>query len=549
MRFHVLRPFRRGRFAAAVALLLVCPQIADAGPGTDLGTDDAASGCDAAIVRAVEALVWCDCQAAGLTIKTLARTLAPILWFSPNEPLAPAARDGSRAWRIPSAMPIDSEGSRPVVYYQLEAVHRTEPIPGESCSEPPGDADLRRLGSATITYFLYFPWDRGLNSHIHDLEKLQVEVKVRPLTTPADSCYRVSAHRAIGFGHGLNWFANRLRFPEGPENVWDYAYLHDKGFLADAHASHDARETLTVMSHDMMREKLFPLTFLVEEGKHGVCPDRNGDGVYTPGYDVNQFVNDAWGLRDSLGSGHLGSEYRAEMTKVRHPGQRIFPSFDRIDPVRADAVRGGYRCVSRFDWLAQQEYELRPVVPGLCTPSTDDPHASALTGLCQEHHFSRRPRTHLWPLHWDVIVEGVSLGLLYDDGASGTFSVGLWNVPIIDGWLVVRGVRRLQRGASPSRADLLYTPSASRVLDWYIVVASTASPWIATEGGFKARVTTRNIKLLGRRLRFPAFMGVRMGLRSTPACETPDAACNAADGSALGRRNFRLVFEVGGGAW
>ena len=50
---------------------------------------------------------------------------------------------------------------------------------------------------------------------------------------------------------------------------------------------------------------VFPVRVLVEEGKHASILDRNGDGVYTPGYDVNSRVNDAWGLRDVLGSSVL----------------------------------------------------------------------------------------------------------------------------------------------------------------------------------------------------------------------------------------------------
>ena len=45
-------------------------------------------------------------------------------------------------------------------------------------------------------------------------------------------------------------------------------------------------------------DKYGKVTLLVEEGKHAVAPDRNADGVYTPGYDVNKRIKDAWGVRD-----------------------------------------------------------------------------------------------------------------------------------------------------------------------------------------------------------------------------------------------------------
>ena len=47
----------------------------------------------------------------------------------------------------------------------------------------------------------------------------------------------------------------------------------------------------------------YPVTLFVEEGKHSTAPDRNADGAYMRGYDVTERLNDAWGVRDSLGQG------------------------------------------------------------------------------------------------------------------------------------------------------------------------------------------------------------------------------------------------------
>ena len=44
----------------------------------------------------------------------------------------------------------------------------------------------------------------------------------------------------------------------------------------------------------------FPMHLLVEEGKHALATDKNGDGVFTQGYDVNVRINDAWGTRDII---------------------------------------------------------------------------------------------------------------------------------------------------------------------------------------------------------------------------------------------------------
>jgi hypothetical protein len=62
----------------------------------------------------------------------------------------------------------------------------------------------------------------------------------------------------------------------------------------------------------------YPVTLFVEEGKHATAPDRNADGTFMRGYDVTERVNDAWGVRDSLGHGVLlSSGYASEMTKPR----------------------------------------------------------------------------------------------------------------------------------------------------------------------------------------------------------------------------------------
>ena len=65
-------------------------------------------------------------------------------------------------------------------------------------------------------------------------------------------------------------------------------------------------------------ETSLPVHILVEEGKHASCTDRNADGHYTPGFDVTERVNDAWGVRDTLGTGtFFTGHYQSWMTKMR----------------------------------------------------------------------------------------------------------------------------------------------------------------------------------------------------------------------------------------
>ena len=80
-----------------------------------------------------------------------------------------------------------------------------------------------------------------------------------------------------------------------------------------------------------------PLHILVEEGKHASCTDRNADGQFTPGYDGTERVNDAWGVRDTLGTGRFFTgDYKAWMTKIRRDDTRIFPPLPPDSPLRAE---------------------------------------------------------------------------------------------------------------------------------------------------------------------------------------------------------------------
>src|SRR5260370_1065595 len=63
-----------------------------------------------------------------------------------------------------------------------------------------------------------------------------------------------------------------------------------------------------------------PLFALVEGAKHGMAPDINRDGMFTPGIDSNMHTESSqiWGIRDSIGHGdaHL-TEYDTSMTVRR----------------------------------------------------------------------------------------------------------------------------------------------------------------------------------------------------------------------------------------
>ena len=124
--------------------------------------------------------------------------------------------------------------------------------------------------------------------------------------------------RVEGLAHGVDWYSNILRAE---------------------------------------RDMVFPVRVLVEEGKHASILDRNADGVYTPGYDVNARVNDAWGLRDVLGSSVLmGSGFSATMAKPREDAFQLLPPDDapvcgrqRSVPVASTVENlGRYRIASGY---------------------------------------------------------------------------------------------------------------------------------------------------------------------------------------------------------
>jgi hypothetical protein len=76
------------------------------------------------------------------------------------------------------------------------------------------------------------------------------------------------------------------------------------------------------------------MTILVEEGKHASCTDRNGDLQYSPGYDINRRINDAWGIRDIIRSGSLiTGSYASWMTKARSPDYLVVPPLPPDSPL------------------------------------------------------------------------------------------------------------------------------------------------------------------------------------------------------------------------
>jgi hypothetical protein len=229
-----------------------------------------------------------------LAVDEIARFYAPIFWFSPEEPYSPMAIDD---YYPEHYSPIGLKRLRKqdgVVYYRLTAVEQIDASRrsmlgshgGSSTADTLYVPDIDRL---ILTYFSYYPFDTGWGGHRHDLESVDIELTL---------FHDLSRGDRWNMSQGYTWRKSRCRLTSvtgAAHGIPEYDNRLDVGWL----------DNLSL-----------PITILVEEGKHASCPDRNADGRYTPGYDVNHGVEDAWGVRDALGSGHLGQPmYTAGLTK------------------------------------------------------------------------------------------------------------------------------------------------------------------------------------------------------------------------------------------
>ncbi|MCY3837880.1 MAG: hypothetical protein OXH09_04405 [Gammaproteobacteria bacterium] len=367
------------------------------------------------------------------SVADIALRVAPILWFTPEEPHVLANHP------TPSALPCDPDGSSaPVVYYRR--------VGSSSATLYPED-------SLELAYYFYYLHDYGAGCHSNDLELATMHL-VMHATRDGSPPYVVSLERIVGHAHGSRWYENVL----------------------------DLRKPGT-------DDTSLPPTLLVEEGKHAVAPDRNGDGQYTPGYDVNTNVTDAWGVRDSFGSGYLGNTYAAHMTKRRHDRDRWM----------ADAQGRSSQLWSRSHrsaWFAlpTRTYILRRMPLACLVAHVEvrdrDPNPGCgsmrLTQLLEEKDLrSRGKLSSFW--HDKLRPNGVQFAIGLPAAHTGAvYGIALWNPDMIDlprGWISFKSVITLagaDKGnsnyADSTRSphdfpwvDLIfhYTPSLSWPIAWY----------------------------------------------------------------------------------
>src|SRR5580765_2972452 len=145
----------------------------------------------------VQAIVWFG-RDPHMTIARLAAYCAPVIWFSPDEPLL-GERSGKDI-KIPEAFPFEPPGEGPVVYYRV----RTLQTRGGSGAYAPaaGDrgasvVDLARVAGIDLDYFFYYASEAGLGSHAHDVESAQLQIVVWKREKCREAPYHLAVTRVI----------------------------------------------------------------------------------------------------------------------------------------------------------------------------------------------------------------------------------------------------------------------------------------------------------------------------------------------------------------
>ena len=453
-----------------------------------------------------------------MSFKDLASYCGLILWFSPDEPNLERAHGVDI--KIPMAFPFENQENNPVVYYMVRTL-LTRPdtvdpaIYRDNSNRIDTTIDLRTLVGINLDYFFYYPTEEGLGAHKHDVEATFLKLYVHHCDKCTDDRYAIYIERTIAKAHGLDWYDNTLVTDEYTE---------------------------------------FPMTILVEEGKHASCTDKNHDGVYTPTFDVNRRINDAWGVRDIMRSGGLYSGgFQAWMAKVRSGRDRVFPPLPEDSPLKQFFSEDG-------DYAEGHAiYEVRPF------PRPGDVDQEKEPTLI---HFIDDKGDEDWPelqeanslnavISWmdeEKFINSFSLayrfdGLNYGSRAhTGGISIMfpllvVKNIsdPIAGGWFVNR-VYFKDRRLRDVAWNIVYTPSASRWVDGYFAIGrewdkdeegAIHADWM-TETGLKFRLNMSHtpLKFLGKL--GTSFWGVRLGVKNK---------------GLFNWKSMGYAVEVGAGVW
>jgi hypothetical protein len=557
-------------------------------------------------------VLWAACEGAAsmsstddrpVSLHEVALRARPALWFSRDEPLLDLDGPLPREWPRRNAADATPED---LVYYRITKVKsassddalvrafheqvapemrqwvsaaRANP---EAIAEVPLASNLvAQLKEVVIRYLFYYPNELGAHSHVHDLESVELRIVVEQADESGDPraaitpCRQIRVATLYGAAHGLGLYTNVLDLDTVMRDRLDEAsFVVEATSRRRPAAPRSGPPLLPVPPVPALDQRqplsrtdpFWPLLVLVEEGKHASAPDRNGDGMFTPNYDVNQFAADAWGVRDTMRSRQLSPVFRSDTFK------------QRIPEIAVDDTGGLRYAQSNDAWAAQMfnryvRYEYRLRRPTEDTEICGDrwrededrrasmkQYASDLLNQLGQGHPEQLLRGKAFcedvAVHGAVNVtdvlgriefggayngftrwwERISASARFDGGTgwAATVPFGL-QVPGLGGWTVVRLSQPFPGMTSRKSIDVAYMPSASRFSDWYVAAGLDYGRYVSNsevEDGRRFSVET------GIKFRFPlpdfgTFFGGRIGIR--------------ANGKQLERQ--RLVFEVGAGIW
>ena len=539
-------------------------------------------------------VVWASCDGeAPISLHEVAVRARPVLWFSRDEPLTAGSGPLPSEW--PRRNPDDATPDD-VVYYRVtkiksassdddlarvlrervaadaRALVTSSRANSEAIAEMPLDPGLlRQMKEFVIRYLFYYPNELGAHSHRHDLESVELRVVVEDADERGDPrpqkkpCRQIRVATFYGAAHGLGLYTNVLDLDIVMRDRLDET-------AAVVQSTSRRRKDVpadqpTPIERPIQSDPFWPLIVLVEEGKHASAPDRNGDGVFTPNYDVNRFVADAWGVRDTMRSRQLSPAFRSDTFKRRVPEIVI----DRAGTLRPAQEQDSW-AGEAFDRHLRYAYLLRRATQEseICGDARRDvsdrersmqQYAADITRELGSGHPDRLLAgksfcgdTTLQSRVTTVdVLEKVSFGGAYNgfthwwerisgsvrfDGGSGwaaTIPVGV-QVPGLGGWVVGRLSGPWPGSTSRKSADVAYMPSASRFADWYLASGIDYGYFEAPD---HVEQGTRFALETGVKFRFPipdwgTFFGGRIGIRANGQ-------------KSLG--TARIVFEIGAGIW
>jgi hypothetical protein len=459
--------------------------------------DETSAVHEACDIDDVPGMVWHG-RTTRVPLDRLAAYLAPVFWFSPDEPSL--ARQRGADIRIPEPFPAEGPADHPVVYYQFTRVLERSghgPVVLDRSDPDNPVLDLDRAAGFELSFYAYFREELGLGAHPHDIEPAEFRAVILRGDDDERLAYRgctaedrvVYVTRSTGKAHGLIWFWN---------------VLETDGFTK------------------------FPMNLLVEEGKHALATDKNADGIFTPGFDVNRRVNDAWGVRDIIATGTLyGGGFQQWMAKVRRPEYRVLPPLPEDSDLRDDLA-------DQVGDAVLATYELRRF-PGMSVVGGDQALARLMAGHVVKDAPEVVPVNSLKEIgefaEEGAALKSLSVAFRYDGYPGVSFVFPFFIIKNLEDPLAGGYIMQRMYFTGPDLEDFgwmaLYTPSASRWFDTYVAAGaewghrqqdgSTVNTTdFVLEGGVKFRVNVLHspFKVLGK---LTPYWGLRAGIKNTGA--------------------------------